>query len=93
MQGLAVIKIFTKEAGFQAESLVYNNSFVSAAVGTGPELSDNSDRAATCQFTGFVFPPFSVSEQVESLEGWLQQRGSPQLGTAVKVLAHIHCVT
>lgn len=80
-----VLKVFTKVACFHSERLMHSNELVAEAAGTAHEFCDNADRAATCQFTGFVFPPYSVSQYTESLEGWLQQRGPPEVGSALPV--------
>lgn len=85
LQEPVVLKIFTQEACFHMEKLLCSTAPVADAAGTTDAYRDNADGAATCQFSGFVFPPYSVSPRIESLEGWLQRRGPPDVASAMHV--------
>jgi hypothetical protein len=85
LQFLVVLKIFTNEAAFRADKGMHSLPQVSGAVGAGALFFDNKDKAATCHFSGFVFPPYSLSEHEETLEVWLQVHRTPDVGAAVQV--------
>jgi hypothetical protein len=85
MQDDVIIKIYRAQEGFRTEQLLYNTKGVAAAVGARPEFSDNTDCAAICPLTFFVFPPYSVSPSTVSLQSWLQVEPKPSLGTSLEV--------
>ena len=71
MQERVAIKIYTNAAGFSNEQVLYGKQEVQDAAAVPPMFVNNADRCAVTPY-GFVFPPFTVTEECQPLSQWLK---------------------
>jgi hypothetical protein len=71
VQDLVAIKFYTRRERYENEKTIYGNESIVEQIGVFPTFVDNADGAVRSP-SGFVFPPYSISDQGQPLEAWLQ---------------------
>lgn len=88
VQGRVAIKFFVDRRAFEMETYVCSLASLKPVL-VGPELLlSNTKEAIACPQGQYIFPAFTVAQEGEPLQHWMEAKNNGDFITAVQVRNH-----